>query len=113
MQRVVSTTPYSILLIVSIYTIYSMFTWQGLHVFRFSESWQTELDKAAAKVNSVETEQGMLTALTAGVGAACKCLTLFTPGHPLKPQEEEPENLTYAVRARVFCFVVIWGERYW
>lgn len=60
----------------------------------------------------METEQGMLTALTAGVGGACKCLTLFTPGHPLKPHEEEPENLTYAVRAQVFCFVLFWGGSY-
>lgn len=66
--------------------------------FLFFSCWQDELDKAAAKVNSVETEQGMLTALTQGVAGACKCLTLFTPGHPLKPQEEEPENLSYAVR---------------
>lgn len=59
---------------------------------------QADLEKAAEQVNSVETEEGMLSALTIGVGSNCKCLTLFTAGHPLKPQEEEPEGLTYAVR---------------
>ena len=49
-------------------------------------------------MNAVETEEGMLAALTAGVGSNCRCLTLFTAGHPLDPQEEEPEGLTYAVR---------------
>ncbi|CAN0203414.1 unnamed protein product [Pylaiella littoralis] len=38
----------------------------------------------------------MLAALTAEVGSKCKCLTLFTPGTPLKPQEEERQDQTYA-----------------
>eukprot|EP00752_Nemacystus_decipiens_P006694 g6018.t1 len=60
------------------------------------DSRRADLEKAAEQVNAVETEEGMLAALTAGVGSSCKCLTLFTAGVPLDPQEEQPEGLTYA-----------------
>ncbi|CAM9798684.1 unnamed protein product, partial [Ectocarpus sp. 4 AP-2014] len=60
------------------------------------DSRRADLDKATEEVNAVATEAGMLEALTKAVGSKCKCLTLFTPGNPLKPQEEEPEGLTYA-----------------
>lgn len=69
----------------------------------FLLSYQADLEKAAEQVNAVETEQGMLAALTAGVGSNCKCLTLFTPGNPLNPQQEEPEGLTYEVSV-ISCF---------
>lgn len=64
---------------------------------------QADLEAAAEKVNSVESEEGMLAALTAEVGSKCKCLTLFRAGSPIKPQAEEPEGLTYAVS----CFIPI------
>lgn len=59
--------------------------------------FQADLEAAAEQVNAVATEQGMLRALTADVGSKCKCLTLFTPGNPLNPQEEDREDQTYEV----------------
>lgn len=60
---------------------------------------KAELDKAALAVNAIDDEDGLLAALRADVGAGCKCLSLFSKGHPLNPHEEEPKGLTYAVRA--------------
>lgn len=59
------------------------------------DSRRADLEKAAEKVNETATEQGMLRALKEQIGGECKCLTQFKEGQPLKPPEEDMEDLTY------------------
>lgn len=48
----------------------------------------------------------MLRALKEQIGGECKCLTQFKEGQPLKPPEEDMEDLTYEVclRSRALLF---------